>query len=106
MHLTLAKSSACCFGDALQHSTRTVKWFLCLTVAACSCRSCIKGVEPSLLCWWHALWRSQTAHFGGNSPSMCYQSPHDMTGISSGDRGLFRVAKQAHTWECIYTENV
>ena len=36
MHLTLAKSSACCFGDALQHSTRAVKWFLCLTVAACS----------------------------------------------------------------------
>ena len=35
MHLTLAKSSACCFGDALQHSTRTVKWFLCLTVATC-----------------------------------------------------------------------
>ena len=25
-----------CFGNALQHSARTVEWFLCLTVVACS----------------------------------------------------------------------
>ena len=107
----------------------TLLFFVCCSVVVVCCCICsvgcwldVKDAESSLLLVVVIyMWRLQTAHFGGNSPAMCYRvhstwhtMSHNMNmrcccytmwwcDASFGDdRSRFMVTKQARTWGCIY----
>lgn len=97
-------------------------WYFVMFVVDC-CWLDVKDAESSLLLVVVIyMWRLQTAHFGGNSPAMCYRvhstrhtaTSHNMIKrccyhkdvmmwcMFGDDRSRFMVTKQARTWRCIY----